>query len=165
MSLEDITKYESAAVAATNLKERPHVAMTAINNFYNTMNLGEDPIIMKALIEGVQGVNQGHGITNIGVIQAAQIYGQDYQKAFNNTSVSDLLNYLGQGYQIPQTVTQALGQYSRTHFGNLEDENAKMAIGLLQKRKLDNIGLGMEVTANNEMTTHALMELYPEQEN
>jgi hypothetical protein len=165
MSLENITRYESAAVAGANLKERPNVAFTAIDNFYHQINLSEDPIIARALEEGAQSIAGGYGIGNIGLIKAAQIYGRKYADAFVSTSVSDLLGYLGEGYEIPQTVNQALAQYANVNFGDLQDESAKVAIGLLQKRRLDNIGLSMKITANDQGTIYTLNQLYPEQEN
>jgi len=162
MSLENLLRYENAAVAAMNLKEKPSLALTAIANFYEKIGLREDPIIMRSLAEASEGVSQGLGLSNAKVINAAGVYAQKYQEALKEINVADALNYFGQGYEIPKTVINGLLKYKDKKISELKDETAMKAIGLLQARRLNYLGLSMEIPANDEMITHGLLELYPE---
>ncbi len=170
MALDDLIRYETAAIAARNVKEKPEVALTSISKFYETYVIPntEDPIsrkaIQRAFEDATYGILQGLGISNAGVLEAIGVYAGKYDDVFKNALISDILEYVGQGYEIPQNVTQALSQYRDMRFSDLEDETAKKAIEVLKTRRLKNYGLSMEIDANNEMTSRALLELYPSEE-
>ena len=164
MSLENITTYESAAVAAMNLEKKPGLALTAMKSYYAERKLIEDPIIIKSLKDAEYGVANGLGISDSGVIQSAVMNSKRYEEALKEIKVIDALNYLGQGYEIPKTVVEGLLKYKHKKISELKDKNAQNAIGLLQARRLGYLGSALEIPTNDQMTTQALLQLYPEEE-
>lgn len=100
-NLEDLLRYESAAVAAKKEKYEPQYALIAMDNFYKSILKESDPIIGKALSEAQEGLKLGSEtgnptLTNYGLKLAIATYSGKYEKTFAESKVSDLIgNYLG----------------------------------------------------------------------
>jgi hypothetical protein len=152
MALDDLLRYESAAVALTNLKNDKKISVLAMKGLYKTI-LGkdyDDPIYQKALNEAEAGGEAG--ITNIGVVAAIQTYNQKYEKAFAESKVSDITKYLSDGFKISDEVKGALGAYKDMAISDLDKklsedkelskdtrealEKIMKAIDLLKERRL-----------------------------
>jgi hypothetical protein len=151
MALDDLLRYESAAVAVMNVEKEKDISVLAMQNLYKTI-LGkdyDDPIINKALEEAASGGEAG--ITNLGVVQAMDTYNKKYETAFAGAKVSDLTKYLTKDYKVSDEVKAALGSYGELTIADiatkLKDkeltkeakeplENAMKAIGLLKDRRL-----------------------------
>jgi hypothetical protein len=151
MGLEDLTRYESAAVAARNIQHEKETSILAMRSLYKTI-LGkdyDDPIINKALEEGAAGGEAG--ITNLGLVEAMGVYTEKYEKAFAGAKVSDITKYLSDGFKVSDEVKAALGSYNDLTISDiatkLKDkelpkeakeplEKAMQAIGLLKERRL-----------------------------
>ena len=86
MALDDLIRYESAAVAAVNVKKDSELAIASMSNFYRGILKEDDPIISKALQEAMSGGEAG--ISNLGVVQAIGVYGGKYENAFQSTKFS-----------------------------------------------------------------------------
>ncbi len=172
MTLEDLTRYESAAVAASNVKKDNQLAVVALGDFYKNILDEDDPIINKSLQEAASGGEAG--LTNYGVAQAIQSYSGKYEKAFNSTKFSELVNYLEEGYSIPEEAKSALSEYNestledlskKTKDKEISDEDkekigkAYQAINTLRDRKLREKTLSIF----NSLTTQTLESLYPKE--
>lgn len=173
MGLEDLTRYESAGVAAMNAKKEPGLAVAAMGDFYQNVLEENDPIISRALQEAMVGGE--NGISHAGVVQAIQVYGGKYEQAFALTKFSDLINYLSDGYSIPDEVKKGLSIYNESTYMDLaqlmknegtpeeikkEIERAIQAVSVLKDRKLREKTLGLV----NDNTTAMLNQLYPKSE-
>lgn len=167
MTLDNILRYEKAAIAAMNVKEKPRIALDAITEFYTNIYNGklEDPIILKALKDASEGVSQGFGITNIGVIQSAAVYADKYDQFLENTKVGDILNYFASGYKIPETVVKGLSDYKDDTLAELKDKNANKAIELMKFGRLKKISLATELKYSDNDITAGLLKIYPIEEN
>jgi len=170
MSLEDLIRYESAAVAVAKEKERPDISLQAISNFYNQLIGEDDPIIASALNDAQRGLQLGAQtgnpiITNTGVKSAIIIYGGKYEKVFANTKVFNLVTYLGDSYNIPETVEQRILEYQDSLYKDLiekakENEVAKKvvsALALLKNYKLER----KYVDIYKENIDESLKEMFP----
>ncbi len=151
MTLEDLTRYESAAVAATNAKKDASLAVVAMANFYQNIGMGEDPIIQASFQSANAGIKADTGISDAGLINAIGLYSQKYEETFTETKFSDLVNYLSEGYDIPKEAKEALTNYGNVTLmslmnkmkekdisDNLKEsvQKAISAIGMLKDRKL-----------------------------
>ena len=177
MALEDLLRYESAAVAATNLEHEKDISVIAMQNLYKTI-LGkdaDDPIYQRALAEAGEGLKSGAGITNLGVAQAIEIYNQKYKKAFATSKVSDLTKYLTDGFKVSDEVKEALGTYADLTVADVaaklkdkeiskEDKEATekiiQAISMLKDRRLR----AKTLDIYNNVIKQNLDSLYPKQE-
>jgi len=177
MGLEDLTRYESAGIAAMNAEKEPGLAVAAIDNF--NYGLGEDhynhPSVQRDLKEAAEGLNiKGHEpqIRNTGVLKSIDLYGGKFEKAFLTTKFSDLVKYLNEDYEIPYETKEALSKYNESTYLDLakmikaegtskeikeEIEKAIQAIDMLKNRKLRTKTLDIV----NDNTTAMLNQLYP----
>jgi len=151
MSLDNLLRYESAAVANMNAKKEPGLAIAAMYNFYKGI-LGDekDPIIYKALEEAQAGGETG--ISHSGVIQAIEIYGGKHEESFFSTELSELVKYLTQEFKIPEEAEKSFSKYYGKSLVELskddkldKDEIQKTigAISMLKDRKLREKTLGI----------------------
>jgi hypothetical protein len=172
MALDDILRYESAAVAAKNAQNEKDISVLAMQSLYKTI-LGkdyDDPIINHALSEA--GAGGEAGITNLGVVEAMGVYAQKYEKAFAGASVKDLTKYLSDGFKVSDEVKEAFGSYGDLTVldiaTKLKDkevpkeakeplENAMKAIQLLKDRRLRAATLKIYDSVVNEN----LANMYP----
>jgi len=177
MALEDILRYESAAVAATNVENEKEIAVLAMKSLYKTI-LGkdsDDPIYQNALAEAHAGIETGAGITNLGVVKAIGIYTQKYEKAFASTKMSDVTKYLTDGFKISDEVKSAFEIYKDMTVadvaGKLKDkeiskedkealDKAMQAINMLKERRLRSKSLDIY----NDVIKQNLEGLYPKKE-
>jgi hypothetical protein len=175
MALDDLLRYESAAVAAMNVEKEKDISVLAMQNLYKTI-LGkdyDDPIINSALEEAASGGEAG--ITNLGVVQAMGVYSQKYDKAFTSAKMSDITKYLTDGYKVSDEVKGALGAYADLSIVDiatkLKDkelpkeareplEKAMKAIQLLKERRLRAATLKIY----EGVVKQGLDSLYPKQE-
>jgi len=179
MALDDLLRYESAAVAAVNAEKDPGLAIAAMGDFYRNI-LGEnDPIINKSLQEAAYGVERNKGISSKGLIEAIETYGEGkYERAFATTKFSDLINYLAEGCNISDEVRNSLAKYNEIMYIDLikqlkdkdvsdedkkEIEKAVTAVGLLKDRKFRAKTLEM-ANYNTEMALNSLYPKTPEEE-
>jgi len=152
---ENLKRYEPAAVARVNMKKDPMLAILSIGDFYR-LKLGEedDPIINKAIDEALKGQSESKGeagIANLGLIEAIKRYGGKYEGVFASTKLSGLVEYLTEGYKIPEEANEALKKYSKSTLVDLmeifkdektpneqkeEVQNAIITINKLKYRKL-----------------------------
>jgi hypothetical protein len=176
MTLEDLTRYETAGVAAANAEKDPGLALAAIGDFYKGILEEEgDPIITSALKDASVGIQAGSGISNSGVARAINIYGGKFLRTFDNTNVSDLTNYLSVGYTIPNKARSALELYSELtpeqlaekakEDGTSDKEKANLgkviiSLKMLKGRRLSM--LGSDIVDRN--TTEGLIDLFSEEE-
>jgi hypothetical protein len=173
MALDDLTRYESAAVAASNAEKDKQLAVSAMSDFYKNIFGEDDPIIQKSLQEAAAGGDEN--ISNLGVIQAMQVYYGKYEKAFNSIKLSDLVTYLSDGYKIPEQAKKALGKYKENSLEELttkaksegiSDEEKQdiaktvQAISILKNRKLKE----KTVYIFNDITSQTLEALYAKEE-
>ncbi len=176
MGLEDLARYETAVVAHNNLKERPDLALIAIQEFYkNQKGLLEDPFVAKYLERAVEDSNQNLQ-NELGLAtdlnNAARIYGKKYVEAFATTKISDLVPYLSTGFSISETAKEAILKYKDATLEDLgkklkdkdtpkeEQEAIKRvnnAIIILKDRRIEAAGLNVF----NKYTASRLDELYP----
>jgi len=177
MALDDILRYESAAVAATNVDNEKNIAVLAMKSLYKTI-LGkdsDDPIYTKALNEAEAGIESGAGITNLSVAQAIGIYNQKYEVAFASTKMSDITKYLTDGFKISDEVKSAFESYKDMTVadvaGKLKDketskedkealDKAMQAIGMLRERRLR----AKTLDIYNNVIKQNLEGLYPKKE-
>lgn len=136
MALEDLLRYESAAVAATNAKEDPNLSLIAMQQFYGNsraelekLGYGNDPTVLegaKAIAgyfnEAQVGLAEGTGISSAGLITSMKIYSNKYTEAFSSTKISDLTKYLTDGFNISGEVKSAFAKYNEL---TLEDLGKK----------------------------------------
>lgn len=178
MGLEELTRYESAAVAAMNVEKEKDIAVLAVQNLYKTMygkDVLEDPIFAQAFSEAQAGANSGAGITNIGIVNAIQIYTKKYEAAFQKASMNDITKYLTTGYKVSDEVKEALSLYGEltlediakklkdkelTKEGKADIEKLTQAIGLLKSRRLR----AKTLDIYNDVVKDNLAELYPKKE-
>ena len=174
MTLDDLIRYEPAAVAGMNVEKEPGLAIVAMGNFYKGILQEDDPIISRALVDASVGIESGvSGISNSGVIQAIGVYGKKYEIVFGKTKISDLTDYLSDGYKIPDVVKEGLKSYSKFTLPQLSekvesDKTSKkekanigkvvQTIGLLRNRRLR--GAALNIVDDN--TTKGLLALYDE---
>ena len=169
MSLEDLTRYEFAAVSATNVKEKPNIALASIGNFYEKYIIPEvtDPVYSEAIKRSLKnasiGVDKGLGLSDSVLIESIMIHAKKYEDAYKKATIGELVEYFGEGYKIPETVILGLSQYQDNLFSDVKDDSAKKSIELLKTRRILTLGLNMETKAINEGITQQLLELYPEQ--
>jgi len=177
MALEDLLRYESAAVAAMNLENEKETSLIAMQSLYQTI-LGkdaDDPVYKRALDEAGEGLKSGAGITNLGIAQAIQVYNQKYEKAFATTKISDITKYLTDSYKVSDEVKGALvslgdltiadiAEKSKDKELSKEDKEslgkAIQAINLLKDRRLRAKSLDIY----NGVIKQSLETLYPKQE-
>ncbi len=176
MALEDLARYESAAVAAMNAGKERQLAVLAMETQYRTL-LGKDfegdPIYENAFSEALEGGEDN--ITNAGVLRAIRNYAGKYEKALVSTKFSDLIKYLIEGYKISDEVKQALGKYSDLTIKDLDDKGkdkelskeekkeiakAVQAISILKERRLR----AKTLDIYNGVVKRQLEGLYPKKE-
>jgi len=175
MALDDLLRYESAAVAAVNVKNEKDIALLAVQDLYKTMygkEVLEDPIYAQAFSEAEVGINSDAGITNAGIVKAIQAYNDKYELAFQNTSMKDITKYLTTGYKVSDEVREALELYGEltitdiakklkdkelTKEGKEELQKTMSAVGLLKDRKLR----AKTLDIYNSVVKQNLDSLYP----
>ncbi len=174
MALEDLARYESAAVAAMNAGKERQLAVLAMETQYRTI-LGKDfegdPIYEQAFSEALEG---GDGnIANAGILRAIKNYTEKYEKAFVLTKFSDLIKYLTEGYKVSDEVEEALGKYSDLTIKDLDDKGKELskeekkeiakavqAISILKERRLR----AKTLDIYNGVVKRQLEGLYPKKE-
>lgn len=177
MALDDLIRYESAAVAAINVEKEKDLAVLAMENQYRIIlgkDFDEDPIIKRSLEEASAGGKQN--ITNIGIVQAMSVYSNKYENLFNSAKFSDLIQYLTEGYNISDEVKGALSDYSGVSLIDLmkkakeeemnDDDKKKIqkaitAISMLKERRLRAKTMEMY----DGVVKKNLGTLYPKEEN
>jgi len=179
MALDDLIRYESAAVAEMHAEKEPELAVVAMQDFYKNL-LGEnDPIIKNSLQEAMYGVERNKGISSKGLIEAIEVYGKGkYGEAFATTKFSDLINYLTEDYSISDEVKNSLAKYNEFTYIDLikqlknkdlsdedkkEVEKAVNAVNMLQNRKFRAKTLDM-INYNTEMGLNSLYAENPKEE-
>src|SRR3989344_86627 len=99
MALDDLARYESAAVAAMNAGKENGLAVTAMADFYKGIygkDFEGDVVIQRSLKEAAVGGDES--ITNSDIFMNIGIYGKKYERAFASTKFSDLTKYLLEKY-------------------------------------------------------------------
>ncbi len=174
MALEELTMYESAAVAATNV-ENAGLAVTSMRDFYNSRGVGDSAVIQRALADAFEGQKNGaKGISHPGVVKDIGIYSGKYEAAFVDTKISDIIGYLSDGYNMPEKAKLSLESFGDKTFRGLSEEvkangisedskkeirRAIATIELLKNRKMQAGTLGVV----NKNTTQNLEALYTEE--
>jgi hypothetical protein len=115
-TLENLLRYESVAVASMKEKDDPALALGAMYDFYKSLGVANDPIIVKAFAESQEGLQYGMQtgnptITNLGLKQAMGFYGGQYEKAFIESSFGDLSSYLGGICSLPKGLNEVISRY------------------------------------------------------
>jgi hypothetical protein len=177
MALEDLLRYESAAVAAMNLENEKDISLIAMQDLYKTI-LGkdyDDPVYQRALGEAGEGLKTGAGITNLGVAQAIHTYTQKYEKSFVTLKVSDITKYLTDGYKVSDEVKEALVSLGDLTIADIAEKSkdkelskdekevlgkAMQAINILKDRRLRAKSLDIY----NNVVKQNLESLYPKVE-
>lgn len=113
MTLENLTRYEGAAVAGINAKKEPGIALAAISEFYTQITgLENDPIFGRAFANASVGVQNDTGISDGGVLEAIGTYSHKYEEAFKETTLEELTGYLTNGLNLSENVTNGLSTYN-----------------------------------------------------
>jgi hypothetical protein len=184
MTLDDLLRYESAAIAAQNVKNEPDLSLIAMQNFYESVNkaleksgYNNDPIISgsikKEFEEAYVGIQAGTGISSAGIVKAISTYTGKYQNAFASTKISDLTKYLTEGFDISAEAKSALGKYNESTLADLakrskefskeekeEVDKLKQTIEMLKERRFKAKTLGIY----NSFIKQNLEGLYPKEE-
>jgi len=128
MSLENLMRYESAAVAGMKAKENPMISLNAMEDFYKVTGLIEDPYIQKGLKKTqeslMSAVQQGRDMTleNTGLLEAISVYNFKYDKAFNKEKISGLVGYLEGSCSLSKQAKQGLLEYKDITYKELEEK-------------------------------------------
>jgi hypothetical protein len=183
MALDDLTRYESAAVAKQNVDSDKGLTVFAMENFYKGV-LGKDindPLIQRGLSEARQGLanaakNGLEGdITSLGLFDAMINHSGKYEEAFKSTKFSDLTKYLTEGFKIEDEVKAALEKYADLTIEDLgkkakeeemseeEKEAISKAINAVTMLKIRRLK-ARTVDLYNSMTKEHLSALYPKEE-
>lgn len=181
ISLEDLTRYESAAVSKFYEEGDPQLSFYSIDNFYQKQkkDMYEDPIWLrsyKKVTEDVEeGFMRGRRELPLDIVRSIEVYNNKYESAFEQIKLGDLTSYLTEGYTINDEVKKALNEYKDLSIkdlaGKLKDsetsseakkgiEKAVSVISLLKGRRLREKG----VKLYNSLVTQQLDSLYPKQE-
>ena len=177
MALEDLLRYESAAVAASNLEKEKDIAVLSMRSLYKTI-LGkdaDDPIYNNALNEAAAGAESGAGITNLGVAQAIGIYNQKYENAFVSAKMSDHTKYLTDGFKVSDEVKSALGSYGDLTIVDIATKLKDKEITKEDKENLEKVMQAMNMLKDrrlraktldifNNVVKQNLDSLYPKKE-
>jgi hypothetical protein len=177
MALEDLVRYESAAVAATNLENEKDISLIAMQSLYKTI-LGkdyDDPVYQRAFGEAQEGLKTGAGITNLGIAQAIQTYNQKYEKAFVSTKISDITKYLIESYKVSDEVKKALGTYSDLTIADIAEKLKVKEISKEDKESFGKVVQAIEMLKDrrlraktldiyNNVVKQNLDSLYPKKE-
>lgn len=178
MTLEDILRYENAAVAVRNIKNDAPLAVLAMEEHYKKIlgkDYDEDPCIQQDIHEAKAGLDDEAGITNLSLVNAMKVYSNKYTNALNSTKLSELSKYLTEGFKVPEEAAKSFEKYK--DFSLLElsskqkdkeikaedkEEIAKMsqAVMLLLERRLKGKGFGIY----NNVAKFELEQLYAKKE-
>jgi hypothetical protein len=177
MALDDLLRYESAAVAEMNVEKDKGLALLAIENQYRVMlgkDFDSDPVMKHSFGEASNG-GEKYGITNVAIAGAIENYSQKYNISFASTKFSDLIKYLTEGFSISEEAQKALSVYKDTTLVDLaktmKDEQtpkeakeamqkALQALEMLKERRLR--AKTMEIY--NGVVKRNLESLYPKEE-
>lgn len=118
MTLDDVLKFEYAAIAGKAVEKEKPLAILAMSEFYNKYGVSDDPIIQGALEDAAEGGEDN--ISHIGVLRAIQLYGNKYDKAFKNTKLSELNSYLTDGLKLPDEYQQEYNKYNELSYKEIE---------------------------------------------
>lgn len=124
MTIEALKQYEHAALAADIFKDRGSYALTAMREQYNILGVDpEDPIINRALSEAAVGIQNGQ-ISNAGVFEAMAVYSGKYNKAFEESTVGDYMQYAeDKGYKkVPEKIKELAQEYATVKIKDLAKE-------------------------------------------
>ncbi len=141
-TIDNLKKYQWAAVAATLPGERKVYSLPAMGKLYDSFGVSNDPIIARALSEASVGANGGN-ITNAGVVQAIGLYSNKFDEAYNETKVGDFISYVEDtGYSLPDEVADLLTVHSGVKISELDKENDSqkkvlVAMQLLRQQVLE----------------------------
>lgn len=162
-ALEELTRYESAVVANSNVKNEPGLALLAIEDYYqNQKEIMEDPIAAKAIAREFEDAQVGlkKGIfSSAGLLLSMDTYTKKYDAKFNSTNISDLIEYLGKEHPIPAETLKHLTHYKNHTLEYLAKEHEKD--GISKEYKED---LGKAITAITKLKERVLkirtMDIY-----
>jgi hypothetical protein len=179
-SLENLARYESAAIASSNVGKENDLAVAAMGDFYKGIygeDFKDDVMIQRALKEAAVGGKDG--ITNSDLFVNIKTYTGKYEKAFISTKLAELKGYLLEGYlsddELPEGFKKAWESYRELTIADLvekgkdsetpKEEKEKIntylgALEMLKSRRLMAKTLGIV----NRMTKEGLNEMYPRQE-
>ncbi len=170
MALEDLTLYEPAIVAAEKAKEDAGLALVAMREYYDSKGISNEPLIRRGLENATLGVKSGYGLSDAGVVESMLTHVNDYQETFEKMKVSELVQYLTEGYDIPDEAKNALEGFADKTYKELKElaksenaEDAKKAVTsmeLLRGRRIEAASLKIL----NNYTNKQLAELYKPKE-
>ncbi len=169
MAIEDLQRYEFAALAANAANGRINLAGSSMRKHY-TDRLGieeEDPIINRAIAEGMRNSTQGH-LSGGTLLQAIALYNSKFEQARNETTVRNFINYsdfdMRSISNTPYNPDNAddnprerlnllINEHADIQIGNLDENNPvhKKVLGIiamLQEYRLE-ASLAPEVTTEN----------------
>ena len=144
-SLENVIRYESAAVAGMNAEKNPLDAVTAMRDYYNSINMEDDYLVqdgLKKAQESLMLANQtGQKMTlaNTSLLGAISNSAHKYEKAFNETEVSGLVKYLGGSCNIPKEAEQGLLEYKDVMYKDLAEKVKAKDTTKEEKEKIEKV--------------------------
>jgi hypothetical protein len=156
MALEDLARYESAAIAAINSEKEKDIAVLAMKDYYHNIGMSEDPIVHNALEQAFAGTKSGN-ITNLDVVNAIGVYHKKYEEAFMSTKVSDLTKYLTEGFDISAEAKNALEKYkdlTLVDLGKKAKENPNMTKE--EKTEISNLMQTVEILKERRLRAKTL---------
>jgi hypothetical protein len=145
MTLEDLTRYESAAVAGKYVKDEPELALLGLQDFYTKLTKGtvfeQDPIFQRAtaqaFVDARTGIEEYGVLASADLVRAAKKYSNQYENAFNTTKISDLTKYLTDGFKVSDEVKAGLDVYKDATMKDLAEKLKDKALPKEEKEAIE----------------------------
>jgi hypothetical protein len=134
MSLDDLMKYETAGVAHVEQEQRPDLAVAAMQEYYKKEGYLSDPLIQKGFRECQESMREDIRLKRAprldsGLASAVISYSNQYEKAFYETPISELVPYLSKSYKFPERTKIGILKYGKNTIlelsEKLKDKNIK----------------------------------------
>ncbi|MAG10987.1 hypothetical protein CMI44_01610 [Candidatus Pacearchaeota archaeon] len=144
MSLENLTRYESAAVARMKEKENPMISLTAMTDFYNTLEMDEDYFVQEGLKKAQESLihaaqtGREPTLANTGLLKAITDYSDKYINAFTEEKISGLVGYLEGSCSLPEQAKRGLLEYGELTYNELVDKSKAEDTSDETKKKIEN---------------------------
>ncbi|MFA5174348.1 MAG: hypothetical protein WC438_04165 [Candidatus Pacearchaeota archaeon] len=116
-NLENLANYQWAQLAAQKLENRQlDIALPAMQKHYSQYGLENDPILAGAFNDAYTGIQTGN-LTSRGLLEAISVYSSKYEKARDETIVSDLIKE--SGYKLSDEARAGLSKYENWKYKDL----------------------------------------------
>lgn len=146
MALEDLIRYEKAAIAVQKEKEHPDIAIASMERFYeHILTEKDDPLIQTALNEARQGLEVAirsgtePSITSLGLKRSMAVYSNKFEKAYQTAKISDLVNYVSDSCDIPEDIRKEILEYGDSTLEGLVKKSKENSVSDEDKKKISRV--------------------------